>query len=111
MSSPRRATGERLLEALLWLGSILCAVLVLVPAASEYLEARRVEAADRRAEEALEPRIAEQERTLNWIVHDPLTDRRLSETPSGAARKEGTLDPESAPSRSAADRTPSVHHE
>ncbi len=76
----RAAARQRLTEVLLWAAVALCGVFVLVPAAAELLRSQRLEAEEaERDEEARE--LAEQaERELDWVVNDPLTDRRVRET-------------------------------
>ncbi|RMH04652.1 MAG: hypothetical protein D6702_02645 [Planctomycetota bacterium] len=87
MSRLPRPARRRWLEAVLWLAVGLGGLFVLVPAGTELLEARRIEAAERSRTATVRRAAEEAERALQWALDDPLTDPRVLETEAEDLRR------------------------
>jgi flagellar biosynthesis/type III secretory pathway M-ring protein FliF/YscJ len=87
VSRDRSAARQRLAEVLLWAAVGLCGYFVLIPAAAELLRARQLEAEEAEKGETARDLAEEAERDLDWAHNDPLTDRRVQETPGQDLRK------------------------
>lgn len=79
MSAGRPLRRSATVELALWCVVILAGAGVLLPALVDWVQARRAEAETERAAEQAAERLAEQNRRLWWLVHDPQRDEKLRE--------------------------------
>jgi len=78
---PRHPTAPRgrVLEAVLWAAALLAGILVLLPSAVEFVQARKLEDELRSDRERSERELHDDATALEQIANDPQADRKLAE--------------------------------
>ncbi len=88
VSHSRTNARARLIEAALWLVAIGVALTLLIPAAYQLHAANQDEVAEGQQTRAKEQELRKAEQELEWLVNDPLTDQRISDTQGVRQRKQ-----------------------
>lgn len=77
MIPARKTTRDRLIEGLLIGMVVFFAVVFVVPAVVELVQAKEIERTERMRTETAQADVQKKEEELLWLTHDPLADSRF----------------------------------
>ena len=86
VSRSPNAKGQ-LLEVGLWFATGACAIFLLAPAGIRLFEEQRILASEEIRTQVLVNQVRQAETRVEWLIKDPLADKRLLETEGAPPRK------------------------